>query len=59
MTFVLTAIVLTLSGCETTKGMAEGMGKDINNTASNTKEAAVGSYTALKKTDDWMRENMW
>lgn len=48
---LLLGIVLCV-GCETTKnvakGVAEGVPKDIKNTAS-----------AISKTDDWMKKNLW
>jgi len=37
-----------LCGCETTKGIAEGVTKDSQNT-----------WASLKKADDWMRKNLW
>jgi predicted small secreted protein len=56
--FLFTGVIL-ISGCETAKGAAEG----ITYTAKETGRGAVKDVAvvgvALKKADDWMKENLW
>jgi predicted small secreted protein len=42
--FILLIFIIMLSGCETMKGAAGGAKKD---------------FQALKKADQWMRDNLW
>ena len=46
--FVLAAVLALFSGCGTIKGIGKGAA-----------EGAKEDWTALKKADKWMRENLW
>ncbi|MFA5156457.1 MAG: hypothetical protein WC532_03565 [Candidatus Omnitrophota bacterium] len=46
---------LLLSGCETAKGFATGVGA----TAQGVGKDSYNLWTLLKKTDTWMTENLW
>ncbi|MCM8800789.1 MAG: hypothetical protein NC912_02070 [Candidatus Omnitrophica bacterium] len=48
VSLILFFCLLTLIGCQTTKGIIEGIPKDIRDT-----------YKALSKIDNWLRENLW
>jgi predicted small secreted protein len=45
-------LLITLSGCETVKGVAKGFSQDWQNTADNIEYG-------FKQTDKWIRENLW
>lgn len=47
--------VIFVSGCETAKGAAKGVGA----VAVGTAEGAKKDWQAVKKADGWMRKNMW
>ena len=50
--FVLMLMVLVVpTGCQT----VHGMGEDIHN-ATNPK---INGWNAIKKADEWQRENLW
>ena len=67
----LLVTVFLISGCETVKGTAVGMTKDIDNTtvvAVKTTEAVKDAFNpgdankprgAVYKADDWTREHLW
>lgn len=46
---------LLLSGCETAKGFASGVGS----TAEGVGKDSYNFWNFLKKTDSWMSENLW
>lgn len=48
----LLAWLLFLGGCETTKGLVGGVAGGVS-------EGAKKDWAALKRVDNWMRENMW
>lgn len=47
--------VIALSGCNTAKGAAVGVGA----TAMGVAEDAKGTWNGLVKADEWMKKNMW
>ena len=59
----LCLLLIVVSGCETikgvTKGGAQGLSKDYQNTKNNIKQAYEYTRQATKKTDDWIRKNLW
>ncbi len=51
----LSAVVILLSGCETTKGLATGIGYTAEGVVKDTKGACHG----IGKADEWVKKNMW
>ncbi|MDD4899363.1 MAG: hypothetical protein PHT31_05560 [Candidatus Omnitrophica bacterium] len=47
--------VMLLAGCETTKGVGEGMSSTGSGIAKDTKNL----WANIMKADQWIRENMW
>lgn len=43
------------SGCETAKGAAEGVSSTVGGVAKDT----MNLWAGMKKTDKWMRDNLW
>jgi hypothetical protein len=52
--FLLIALIV-FTGCETVKGAATGMQKDVENIANPDKNG----WNAIEKTDAWIQEHMW
>ena len=48
---VIFILLITLQGCETVKGAAKGLKKDINSFQDENSD--------LNKADAWMQENLW
>jgi len=55
LVLALFSLILLFSGCETTKGVAIGIGATTVGAAKDTQN----TYNFLVKTDDWMRKNLW
>ena len=45
---VLLLCIVIMSGCETTRGLAQGIAKDTKNTGG-----------VILKVDDWIKKNLW
>jgi predicted small secreted protein len=50
---------ILLSGCETSKGAAVGMGGAVASTASGVAEDSKNLWQSILKADKWMRDNLW
>lgn len=46
--FIILLSGILISGCETVKGIVEGVPKDVKNT-----------WRSLTEADDWMKKNLW
>ena len=53
--FILTTSMLFLSGCETTKGVAVGVGA----TAIGVGKDAKSAWQGVVKADEWVKKNLW
>jgi len=53
--FAVLVSVMLLAGCETSKGVGEG----LNSTGSGISKDAKNLWANIMKADQWMRENMW
>ena len=51
----LVSAAVGLTGCETIKGASQGFKEDVKNTWSN----VTRQDGFVKKSDDWVQENMW
>lgn len=52
---VLCSLIISLFGCETTKGVAIGVGATAIGAAKDT----YNTYDFVCDTDTWMRRNLW
>lgn len=52
---VLFMALIVLTGCETAKGAATGLGQDVHNAA----DPDMNGWNAIQKADAWIHENMW
>jgi predicted small secreted protein len=50
---------LLVAGCNTAKGVGVGVGTTVVGTAKGAGDDAVDTWAFLKKTDAWMRKNLW
>ncbi|MEI8349299.1 MAG: hypothetical protein WCI77_04010 [Candidatus Omnitrophota bacterium] len=50
--FFIAAMLVCISGCETTKNVAFGLGKGLV-------DDTVNTYNALRQADRWMTEHYW
>ncbi len=64
--FVLVAFIISVYGCETTKGAFQGAKKDLQTVRKGAMngwqivcEGSKNSWKTAQKTDDWMRTNLW
>jgi predicted small secreted protein len=63
--FIVLAVlcVALFSGCETTVGAAKGVAYGVGATAVEVSRGidhdARNTYSFIKETDDWIRENLW
>jgi hypothetical protein len=53
--FLVAVLILSLTGCETVKGAANGMSKDMKN-ASN---PSTNGWNKLQEADYWVKNNLW
>jgi predicted small secreted protein len=49
---ILVVLFFSISGCATSKGLAEGIAKD-------TKECGSALWDGMVKADNWIKENLW
>ena len=64
---IIFLVSLCLSGCETTKGFALGIGQGTGalavlpskGVAEGIKKDARTVYNSVYKTDSWIKENLW
>ncbi len=48
-----------LSGCQTAKGVAEGVGTTIAGTTTGAVKDTQGLFGAIMSLDDWIKRNLW
>jgi len=53
--FVVFFLAILFSGCETSKGVGEG----LSSTGGGIAQDAKNLWAGVMKADQWMRENMW
>lgn len=60
---VLSVGALFLAGCNTAKGAAKGMvagvGTAVGSTAKGAAKDVRATGNCIKKTDDWIKRNLW
>ena len=52
-------ILVSLTGCETVKGVAKGGAEGFSNDYTNISKHIKNSFAAAKKADKWIEENLW
>jgi hypothetical protein len=58
LAIILLSTIL-VSGCETTKGVAGGLGTTVLGTAQGVAKDTNILWQAALKIDNWIRENLW
>ena len=48
-----------VSGCQTAKGAAVGMGTTVAGTADGAAKDSVNLWQGILQLDDWIKKNMW
>lgn len=64
--FMFIVFIITVSGCETTKGAFQGAKEDYKGAIRGTKKVYKGTaqiatkaWQSLQEIDDWMQKNLW
>lgn len=57
--WVLSLGIIFLSGCETAKGAACGIGTTVAGTAEGAAKDTGSLWQAILNADAWMRKNLW
>lgn len=64
--FILSIFLILTAGCETSKGVAKGMGYTMQGLGSTMAYTAKGAtkdtknlWHTILKLDNWMKENLW
>lgn len=56
---VLSVGALFLAGCNTAKGTVAGVGTAVGSTAKGAAKDVRAIGNCIKKTDDWIKRNLW
>ncbi len=51
--------IMFLGGCETTKGLVEGIGTTAQGAAKGAAKDTAGIWQGILKADNWIKENLW
>ena len=57
--FIVLAVVLLLSGCETTKGLGKGAVSGVASTAEGIGKDSYSTWKFILAADNWIKDNLW